>query len=139
MGWALLVKEGRMSAVIRTLILIVVVMVNVSAYADEPGDKVKRTPDGQFEVSSVYLAPSSCYSAGPVVSGAPEGSTAIDNAILITQSLKHNGAQMCLWMMKPVEFKTTVESFKGAQAIVIYTVNDETNSVSARALAIPNP
>lgn len=126
-----------MSTVIKMLILVVGVMINGSAYADEPGDKVVRTPDGKFEVSSVFLAPSSCYSAGPVVSGAPEGTIAIDNAILITQSLKHSGAPMCLWMMKPVEFKTTVEAIKGAQAIVIYTVNDETNSVSARALAIP--
>lgn len=121
----------------KTLILVVLLMVNGSASADEPGDEVVRTPDGKLEVSSIVLAPSSCYSAGPVTSGAPDGSLAIDNAILITQTLKHSGAQMCLWMMKPVEFETKVEAIKGAQAIVIYTVNAETSSVSARALAIP--
>jgi len=132
-------KERNVSSVIRIWILVVGLMANGAAYADEPGDEVVRTRDGKLEVSSIVLAPSSCYSAGPVLSGAPEGTIAIDNAILITQSLKHSGAQMCMWMMKPVEFETTVESFKGAQAIVIYTVNEETKSVSARALAIPKP
>ena len=71
-----------------------------------------RTADGKLEVTSVYLAPSSCYSAGPTTPGAPADVIAVDNAVLITQQLKHSGDQMCLWMMK---------------------------SVAARALAIPNP
>jgi hypothetical protein len=121
------------------ILLLLALLVPVSAGAAEPGDKVSRTSDGKLEVTSVYLAPSSCYSAGTAVPGAPADVIAIDNAILITQPLKHSGAQICLWMMKPVTFTITSEMSKGAQAIVIYTINEKTKSVAARALAIPNP
>ena len=121
------------------VLLLAALLVPVTSAADEPGDKAVRTADGKLEVTSVVLAPSSCYSAGASVAGAPEDATWIDNAILITQSLKHSGDEMCLWMMKPVKFTTRTDVPKGAQAIVLYTVDEKTKSVAARALAIPSP
>jgi hypothetical protein len=128
-----------MTTRIQMLVLLLALLAPLSVGAEEPGDEVVRTADGKLKVTTVYLAPSSCHSAGTAVPGAPVDAITIDNAILITQPLKHSGDQVCLWMMKPVTFAITAEVPKGAQAIVIYTVNEETKSVTARALAIPNP
>jgi len=45
---------------------------------------------------------------------------------------------MCMMMLTPVTFRVfTTEVPEGAQAIVIYTIDEAAGSVNARALAIP--
>ena len=41
-------------------------------------------------------------------------------------------------MLKPVQFSITTEVPEGAQAIVIYSLNEKTKTVTARAVAIPS-
>jgi hypothetical protein len=103
----------------------------------ELGDKVVRTPDGKVSISSVVLAPNSCYSAGKAFFGSPEEVTWIENAIPVTQPLMHSG-EVCMMMLTPVKFSSfTTEVPEGAQAIVLYTLDEVTGNVNARALAIP--
>lgn len=121
------------------MLFLAALLIPALAAAEEPGDKAVRNADGKVEVTSIYLARDGCYSAGTSAPGTPAGVIAVENAVSITQQLKHSGAQACVMMMTPVKFTTTVEIPKGAQAIVIYTVDEHRKSVTARALAILNP
>jgi hypothetical protein len=84
------------------------------------------------------MAPNSCYAAGQATTGSPPDVVSVDNAILITQTLEHNGGSMCMMMMKPVQFSITTEIPDHAQAVVIYLLNEKTKTVTARAMAIPS-
>ena len=127
-----------MSYAFRVLILVALVLLPTVASAEEQGDKVARTADGKLTIDSTVMAPNSCYSAGRATPGSPPDVVSVDNAILITQPLEHSGAQMCLMMLKPVQFHFTTEVPTGAQAIVIYLFDEKTKTVTARAVAIPS-
>jgi hypothetical protein len=127
-----------MNNLLRALVLASISMATTSAGAAEPGDKVTRSADGKVTVSSVFMAPNTCYSAGQAATGSPPDAVSVDNAILITQPLEHSGDQMCLMMLKPVQFSITTDVPEGAQAIVIYSLDEKTRTVTARALAIPS-
>ena len=128
-----------MNNMLRAFVLVSVAMAATSAgAADEPGDKVTRSADGKVIVSSVVMAPDTCYSAGQATIGSPPAAIPVDNTISIIQPLEHSGEQMCMMMLKPVQFSITTEVPEGAQAIVVYTLNEKTKTVTARALAIPS-
>ena len=58
------------------------------------------------------------------------------NAVLFTYPLKHIKG-MCTQALNPVTFSIAAEVAHDAQAIVVYTVDERTNSMSVRALTLP--
>jgi len=67
----------------------------------EPGLSLVREPDGEHTLHAVTLTPNSCYSAGTVTSGVPEGQTVIPEAIPVILEILHiNG--FCLQVITPV-------------------------------------
>jgi hypothetical protein len=108
----------------------------VTAAAQQPSDSVKWVGTDKLEIKSTVIASDGCYSAGPATAGNPAGSTAVQNAVLVTYSLKHT-AGMCTQALTPVTFSITTDVAKGAQAIVLYTIDAKTKSTSARALTLP--
>jgi len=108
----------------------------VTASAQQPSDSVKWVGPGKLEIKSTVIAPDGCYSAGSGTVGNPAGSTAVQNAVLVTYPLKHT-AGICTQALTPVTFSITTDVAKDAQAIVVYTTDERTKSTSARALTLP--
>ena len=108
----------------------------VTVAAQQPSDSVRWVATDKLEIKSTVIATDGCYSAGSATAGNPAGSTAVQNAVLVTYPLKHAGG-ICTQALKPVTFLITTQAAKDAQAIVLYTTDEKTKSTSARALSIP--
>lgn len=111
--------------------------VATTAIAEIGGDSVTKKPDGSLEIKSTVLAPNGCYSKGSETSDAPTGERKIENAILVTFTLKHSGAPVCTQAVKPVAFSVAVKPPKDAQAVIVYVSDPRTKSITARAFALP--
>ena len=108
----------------------------VTAAAQQPSDSVRWVGTDKLEIKSTVIARDGCYSAGSATAGHPTGSTAVQNAVLVTYPLKH-AKGMCTQALTPVTFLITTPAAKDAQAIVLYTTDEKTKLTSARALSIP--
>ena len=108
----------------------------VTAAAQQPSDSVKWVGTDKLEIKSTVIARDGCYSAGSATAGNPTGSTAVQNAVLVTYPLKH-AKGMCTQALTPVTFSITTEAAKDAKAIVLYTTDERTKSTSVRALSLP--
>ncbi|CAN5884114.1 hypothetical protein BH18ACI5_BH18ACI5_26650 [soil metagenome] len=104
--------------------------------SQEPTDVVAWVEPDTLAIKSTVLAPDGCYSGGAAVGGAPAGSLTVQNAVSITLPLNRADG-MCTQALTPVSFSITVRAPRGAQAVIIYTTNSFTKTVSVRALAIP--
>ena len=106
------------------------------AAAQQPSDSVRWVGTDTLEIKSIVTASDGCYSAGSAMAGRPTGSMAVRNAVLLTFPLKHTKG-MCTQALNPFTFSIIAEVAKDAQAIVVYTTDERTKSISARALTIP--
>jgi hypothetical protein len=117
------------------LLLSLAVIITATGWAAEPGDVVTRTGN-KLHIKSTVLAPNGCYSAGQATPGAPATQLKVENAVLVTFPLKSGGG-ICTQALKPVDFSIITDIPKDAQAIIIYTVDESSQSTSARAVALP--
>ena len=102
----------------RTLGLVFVgALFTVTAAAQQPSDSVRWVGTGKLEIKSTVIASDGCYSAGSATAGNPAGSTAVQNAVLVTYPLKHTEG-MCTQALQPVTFSITTQAVKDAKAIV---------------------
>ena len=119
-------------------IIVVVAFATTFAFASESDDVVKRLDNGQVSIESSAFAPNSCYKAGGSHVGVPENATPVSHALLVTQELNYTSGGACLQVLTKVHFTISTSLPADAEAIVIYAVNSNTHSVSARAVSLPH-
>lgn len=124
----------KFQCVIATVLSLFVINV---AIAETGESTITKRQDGKYEIKSTIVTANGCYSKGAETSSSPSGERIIENAILVTFTLKHSGASLCTQALKPVTFSIAVDAPKGVQAAIIYISDPSTKSLSARAVALP--
>lgn len=103
----------------------------------QAADTLSWNADGTLNIDSVVVAVNGCYYAGKPHQGTPAGERQIRNAVPVIYPVKHTGAAVCTMELKVLKFSMTMKVPAGAQAVIVYAIDEAANSVVPRALALP--
>ena len=87
-----------------------------------PNLTLVKEPDDEYTVFSVTLTPDSCYAAGPVTEGAPEGVVVVPEAIPLQLQLVRRG-EFCLQVITAVgHTRPNLKFGEGKDRVVCFVV-----------------
>ena len=95
----------------------------------EPELNLTTESDGSRTLTSITMTPNSCYDAGSIQVGYPDGYVGVPEQIAITAELAYNNSSgFCLMFVKPITHTlNNLPIIDGHNELVVFTTLDLTN------------